>query len=163
LSAIILCAGVLYVAKSSRRPLVWRSSIFLRSRTELYFAARDELRQPYEAAVEEVARGSPSAVGIITGPDDFEYPLWVLLRTRLGTHVQLEHFDVQNESRKCQPEIAQGGALPDEIIVTGSARDLAARPFHPGDIPPGYKPAFVSDPIRVFDKITSRAEKSSLH
>jgi hypothetical protein len=163
LSAIIVCAGVLYVAKSAWRPLVWRSSIFLRSRTDLYFAARSDLRQPYEAAVEEAARGNPSVVGIVTGGDDWEYPLRVLLRRRLGSGAQVEHFDVQNQSRNCQPEIAQGGTSPDKIIVTGSPRDLAPRPSLPGDIPPGYRLAFVSDPIRIFDRVTSRPEKSSPH
>jgi len=114
----------------------------------MYFAKRPELREPFFAAADEIARDKPSTVGLVSGEDDWEYPLRVLVRNRLGEGVQFEHINVQNETRDCLPENKSGSELPKMIVVIGT--------FLPGNVPPGYKRVLSSDPICVLRKTEIR-------
>jgi Dolichyl-phosphate-mannose-protein mannosyltransferase len=142
LSVIAIAIGLLYATKNDTRPLLGHPSILSQSRTDLYFASRPALKEPFVAAAAETARGNPAIIGIVTGVDDWEYPFWVLVRTRMGSQVQFEHINVQNESRNCPPELSAQHGLPDEIVVIGSSV-----PFTP---PLGYQSTFASEPIHVF-------------
>jgi hypothetical protein len=143
-SAIAVLVGLLYATKNDTRPLIEASSVLTQRRTDMYFNSRRELRAPFFAAAKEVARRNPLIVGIISGQDDWEYPFRLLVRKQLGTGVQFEHFNVRNESRNCAPEIMTVDDPPDKIVIIGF--------FVPETLPPGYKAAFVSEPIRVFER-----------
>lgn len=141
-SISILCVGALYAVRNAQRPLIGRPNILIQPREDMYFATRRNIRQPFFAAAAEVARDNPSRVGIITGPDDWEYPFRVLARRRLRPDAQFEHVSVRNESRNCLPEMTSDHSLPRKVVVIGS--------FLPENLPPGYKPVFVSPSIRVY-------------
>jgi Dolichyl-phosphate-mannose-protein mannosyltransferase len=143
-SVMAIAVGLIYATKNDTRPLLGKSNILVQARTDMYFASRPALRDPFVAAAVETARGNPATIGIITGVDDWEYPLRLLVRMRLGTDVQFEHVNVRNESRNCPPEILTAHGLPDKVVVIGF--------FVPELLPSSYKASFVSDSIRVFAK-----------
>ena len=140
-SAIALLIGLVYSIRNHSRPLFGNSSVLTQTRTYMYFANRPKLRGPFFAAAYEIARENPRTVGLVSQEDDWEYPLRLLVRNRLGTAVQFEHVNVQNESRNCQPEIASDPGLPETLVVIGT--------FLPGSVPSGYKVVFASDSICV--------------
>ena len=144
-SAVAICVGLLYATKNDSRALLGRPNVIQCSRVDLYFSDRPAIRGPFLAAAAETARGSPATVGIIAGWDDWEYPFRLFVRSESKTHTQFEHLDVKNESRDCPPEVPSKYILPDKIVVIGS--------YTPESLPPGYKPAFVSEPIRVFERV----------
>ena len=113
----------------------------MQTRTDMYFANRPKLQEPFFAAADEIARENPRTVGLLSQEDDWEYPLRLLVRNRLGTAVQFEHINVPNESRDCQPEIASDHLLPETLVVIGA--------FPPEHVPSGYKTVFASDSICV--------------
>ncbi len=143
-AGLLLFVGVLYATEGEVRPLVGRATILERPRTDLYFAVRSNLREPFIAAAAELARGGATTVGIISGVDDWEYPLRLLVRAGRGSDIQFEHIDVRNPSRNCLPDLPADPGLPDEIVVIGA--------FDPTGIPGGYRPTYVSDAIRVFER-----------
>ena len=144
LAGLLLFVGLVYATRGEVRPLVGTGTVLVRPRTDLYFATRNALRDPFIAAATVLARGGPSTVGIISGLDDWEYPLRLLVRMRGGSNVQFEHISVQNPSRDCPPDIPTNSGLPEKIVVIGA--------FDPKDIPAGYRSAFASDAIRVFER-----------
>jgi Dolichyl-phosphate-mannose-protein mannosyltransferase len=140
---LLLVVGIFYATENEARPLIAEQSILRQSRTSLYFAVKPEHLEPFLAAAAEVVRGNPSRIGLITGVDDWEYPLRVLVRGRQGAAVSFEHVHVRNESRNCPPELTPA-IPPDKIVVIGA--------FQPESVPPGYRAAFESPLIRVFEK-----------
>ena len=143
LAMLLLFVGSFYATAGRERPLVGQATILSQPRTNLYFASKGAIRDPYFAAAAKIARGDPSRIGIISGIDDWEYPLRVLIRARLGKDVRFEHIDVQNPSRYCPPELPPNRGTPDEIVVIGS--------YNPQLIPVGYHSVFTSNEIRVFE------------
>ena len=147
-SIIAILIGLLYATRNDTRPLLGRDTVLAQPRSNLYFASRPTLRQPFLDAADEVARGKPELIGLVTGIDDWEYPFRVLVRMRLGSQPIFEHINVQNESRTCPPETTESFRSPDKIVVIGSPPA-----FTP---PPDYVPTFTSQPIRVFAAHTPR-------
>jgi hypothetical protein len=143
LAVLLLSVGIFYATENEVRPLVGEQSILRQSRTSLYFMARPERLEPFLNAAGAAANGNPSRIGLLTGVDDWEYPLRVLVRAQKGAAIPFEHVDVQNESRNCAPELTPGGP-PDKIVAIGA--------FRPESLPQGYRPAFESPIIRVFEK-----------
>jgi hypothetical protein len=66
-------------------------------RERLSFAARDNLREPTVAAVNEILRFHPANVLLKISDDSWEYPFWVLLKGR-GFQGSIHHAGVQNIS-----------------------------------------------------------------
>jgi hypothetical protein len=143
-AGLLLFVGALYATEGEVRPLVGRATILNRPRTDLYFAVRSNLREPFIAAAAELARGGATTVGIISGINDWEYPLRLLVRMRRGSDVQFEHINVRNPSRDCEADLPADPGLPDKIVVIGA--------FDPKDMPAGYRPSYASDAIRVFER-----------
>jgi hypothetical protein len=82
------------------RPLVGDRSVFSAPRQEQYFIHRPFRREQYEGMARMVKASGCREVGILSGEDDWEYPLWVLLDAVDGRHpaVRVEHVNVQNAS-----------------------------------------------------------------
>lgn len=144
-AALLIVLGFAYATQGQVRPLIGHASILGKPRTDLYFTVRSALRDPFIAAASEIARGGPSTVGIISGLDDWEYPLRLLVRMHSGNDVKFEHFRVQNPSQNCPPDLPEDHGLPQKIVVIGA--------FRSQDLPAGYRAAYVSDAIRVFEHV----------
>ena len=102
--AKILACGLLVLAlpwllSNRSRPLlpIWRfspnASILTTDRVSEYFANRPSLETQYLEAVEVLNQTPCRAIGLVSGGDDWEYPLWVLLH-ETGAQFTIAHIDV---------------------------------------------------------------------
>ena len=142
-AVVLLGVGIFYATENEVRPLVGEQSILKQSRTSLYFTVRPERLGPFLAAAAAAAHGKPSRIGLVTGVDDWEYPLRVLVGAQRGAAVPFEHLDVKNQSRNCAPEL-KPAIPPDRIVMIGA--------YQPESLPQGYRATFESPIIRVFEK-----------
>lgn len=78
-----------------------------------YFSNRYTEYAPYCAICDAVDAGGYKLVGLFTGADDYEYPLWYMLSGKVR---RMEHIAVSNESRI----YADSAFQPDCIIWLGS-------------------------------------------
>ena len=93
----VLYAGSLpWLLLNYNRPLAMRP--FLSgSETDLYFRAREEIREQYHQSVETILRTGCRDIGLALEGDDWEYPLWVMLDPK-GDSFRFRHVRVDNES-----------------------------------------------------------------
>jgi hypothetical protein len=113
--------------ENSHRPLLpssaRRDGILASSADELLFIANPGLRSSYEAATRYVAAQGDRRIGLLIGGDDWEYPIWRLLR-EVGTRdLRIEHLS----------DASPGSARPyplgpfDPTLVITTLVDLPAR------------------------------------
>lgn len=81
------------------------------AREHLYFNPRPEIRDAYIAAADAVAAARPAVVGVHLWQDGWEYPLWVLLRNRMGELPKIVHVLDENDrpiramrETSCEPD-----------------------------------------------------------
>jgi len=115
-------------------------SIWARSGDEILFLARPDLYTPYHCAAVYVAQHGDSQIGLTTGGNDWEYPLWRLLRRLDIKDLRVEHVGMSD------PHLAKPYPLgpfhptvvlstrrvsPPEIMIDGKAwyRDLELPSF----------------------------------
>ena len=97
---------------SDLAPWIVTDTIWQAGRVDDYFLYRPELREPYEFAARRVVDSGSDDVALIQGPDDWEYPLWALLRES-GSSARLRGIRVANSSAELE-----SAAQPDMIICT---------------------------------------------
>lgn len=69
-----------------------------------YFASQPAWGIPYVHAAEALADTGCTDIGFYASNDTWEYPLWTLLREAGRFPVRIEHVNVQNVSRRHQPD-----------------------------------------------------------
>ena len=74
-------------------------SIFSHPRQDQYFAVSPHLRAPYLQAARYVHDLRASRVGLASGGNSFEYPMWVLLKEQ-NPSVDIVHIGVTTASRR---------------------------------------------------------------
>jgi hypothetical protein len=114
LAGALVLAAMPWVVGNQTRPLLGDPSLLRMSATERMFFNRPELRAPYVGAADALTARGCGQVGLVIGGNDWEYPLWVLLRERLGPSVRVEHVAVQNVSRAAA---ATDGPIPCGIVA----------------------------------------------
>jgi hypothetical protein len=92
----LLISASPWVVHNKSRPLTGSWNIFNTSRINLYFSNRIELRDPYTEATDFIRPQKCSQVGLLL--DDWEYPLWVLLRRNNNIGVRITYVGVANNS-----------------------------------------------------------------
>jgi hypothetical protein len=82
-----------------RRPLFspdgYAASIWAMTADEILFIARPQLLASYQAAVRHVVQNKDSRIGLVISGNDWEYPLWRLLREQGLTGLRIEHVAVK--------------------------------------------------------------------
>ncbi len=96
----LLLAALPWGLLNATRPLLGEASVFRVARLEQYFTARPELLVPYLGARERLSSHACREVGLVLGPDDAEYPLWVVLKGSPKPPERIEHVEVGNVSGK---------------------------------------------------------------
>jgi hypothetical protein len=109
LGVMLIVAAVPWVIDNESRPLVgYRvprtaaylpqgANIFTTPRIDLYFAKRHELEAPYSSVAARAQAIACTEIALWSGPDDWEYPLWVLTDRLNGTS-RIDQVMVVNES-----------------------------------------------------------------
>jgi 4-amino-4-deoxy-L-arabinose transferase-like glycosyltransferase len=141
----LLISAFPWVVHNKSRPLTGSSNIFNTSRINLYFSNRKELRDPYTEATDFIRSQKCSQVGLLL--DDWEYPLWVLLRGNNNTGVKIAYVDVANnsaakyESKSIDPFSAS--AIVSVYCEHSKEAAMEAR---------SYNPAWMAGPVKVLLK-----------
>lgn len=86
--------------RDERHPLVGACNIFNTDRASLYFLADQSDGIAYAGAVQDVMGRSCAELGLVTGADGLEYPLWALLKIAGAGPFRIEHVMVENRSAK---------------------------------------------------------------
>ena len=113
ISLFLLCA-LPWVLFNMGRPLLGNKSVFVVPRIDQYFVNRPDLEAPYLQAAAFVHDRKPRTIGLDFSEDDWEYPLWVLLKNRAEDGPEIEHVLVDNPSRRFQKH----PFTPDLILST---------------------------------------------
>lgn len=136
-AALLACAAP-YVLFNKSRPLVaserWetRASVLAGERVAQYFPYDSGRRAGYKVAAEFLSARDCARVGLLLGPDDFEYPLWAYVRALGRPEVRFQHVGVENASalKYAEPPFdafepcalfARGAGLPAELLAGGRA------------------------------------------
>jgi hypothetical protein len=98
------------------RHLLGPDSVVTMPRAAQRFRNHPGLQPVYEAAAGVVEGMGCKRVGLVFGGDGWEYPLWPLLRTRLGDGLRMEHVLVQNASARFAAPVA---SAPCALLVVG--------------------------------------------
>lgn len=63
------------------------------------------LKESYLKLIDRAVNENCYSLGLDTGEDDWEYPIWALMKSQ-NSLVKIKHVNVQNESKKTSPEFA---------------------------------------------------------
>jgi hypothetical protein len=99
-------------------------TVFNSSREEQYFRNRRVLAEPYRAVVAGVDAIHCRNVGLVAGMDDWEYPLWALLRASNDETVPLSHYVTLGRGDPA----AESQGYCAVIVTDGADIDASARP-----------------------------------
>jgi hypothetical protein len=100
LMVLLMVTTLPWVLLNWSRPILGKNSIFTTSRIEQYFKNRPTLADPYIKSAHILADMHCSDVGLLLGGDDWEYPLWMLLREKATSSIYVEHINVSNVSHQ---------------------------------------------------------------
>ena len=142
--ALMICSvpSLLY---SSTKPVLGEVNIFDMSRDDLYFIKRPNLISSYKAAGFAISKKGCLQIGLAIGGDDWEYPLWVLLKNK-NKNARLEHVNVNNVSlMKIGNERQHGDFNPCAILTVGA--EAASEVQVQGET---YLRALPSGPVNLF-------------
>jgi len=117
LMIMLLMMALPWVFFNTSRPLLGKNSIFTTSRIQQYFSNRPSIAKSYLASTQVLSEWNCSDLGLIIGVDDWEYPLWVLLREKTVGAVHLEHVSVTNISKRKYGEIHVSKFTPCAIFT----------------------------------------------
>lgn len=95
LVAVIVIA-VPYIFNNEIRPLIGTNSVFKTERYVQYFNGRKDILISYVSSARAIKQSGCKEIGLNLNPDDYEYPIWVLLRNE---GVTIRHYGVSNFSR----------------------------------------------------------------
>src|SRR4029079_17605623 len=94
----VLCVGALPpLFLNPDRPLVRHRPIYAIPRDERYFVEVRRLYPSYRAATDYIVSTGCHRIGMWSGWNDWEYPLWALLRNR-SFDVEIRHVQVESAS-----------------------------------------------------------------
>ena len=122
LLALLMLASLPSFVFSSTKPMLGANGIFGVSRSHQYFLERPDRQAPYDAAVQVIGDMQCRDVGLMIGGDDWEYPLWVMLKEKIGADLRLEHLNVTNVSAsKRAAQASDRSIVPCAIFVLNAA------------------------------------------
>ncbi len=143
LALILFLGATPWLIGNASRPIFGENSIFAHSREAQYFRNRPDIAASFLQTADYLTAAGCKRVGLITDIDSWEYPLWVLLRNRLGTGVYFEHVNVENASIE--------KALQSESEKLCVVVSMDTQPFDGvlvEDLP--YYPLYRSGPLRIY-------------
>lgn len=109
---IAILMAPLYVLLNVTRPLVGEDSILTSSRAAVRYQPRPQLRQPFAEVVQRIGATGVERVGLVSGIDDWQYPLLRELHVR---DIEVEQVLVTGPSSR----YAEAAPLPDALICLG--------------------------------------------
>ena len=134
-------------------------SVWERSRADLYFSDRPELRKRYLNAVDILVNEGATSIGLVIGGDSWEYPLWTLLRTRMPVMPQIRHI-VPPETAEGLPVTPQAFApqylfVLEQQLAWEKQEEITDDPLRVKELWRAWekKPDEIKAPLRLFKRI----------
>ena len=120
-ACIMILLSSVWVFRNWSRPILARKNVFNTPRIEQRFVNMPHLMQPYSSAVQQLVEGGcDDAVGLIIGPNDWEYPLYPMLKAA-GKRPEIHHTRVQNASERLEDKDRRFDAL----LVIDNGKNVA--------------------------------------
>lgn len=95
---MLLVTAVPVLILNEQKPFVGGRTIFQKSSEELLFQARRNLRQDYVDSTHFIYRHGFKTVGLYHETDEWEYPVWKLLKELTHDQVQIGNYAVHDQS-----------------------------------------------------------------
>ena len=92
--AVLFICAIPYVINCYPRHLLGSKSIFHKPREERYFMMVNQRYKNFALAADRLKDLGCRDIGLVTGEDDWEYPLWPLLQQRGMKNIRIEHIDI---------------------------------------------------------------------
>lgn len=100
-------------------------SIFHTDRERLYFASQMSFHDDYQEITDILLRLGVDTIGLSTGSNDWEYPLWVLTDQQFGSQdIFFENVDVDNQTSRLSISVE---GQPHFIVATNHANIASLR------------------------------------
>jgi len=93
--SVLFVFAIPYVINAYPRHLLGKKSVFKQTREEQYFSMAKSRYKNYAQVADLLVASGCHDIGLVMGADDWEYPLWPLLKDRGMTDMRLEHIDVK--------------------------------------------------------------------
>jgi hypothetical protein len=131
--------------RNPQRMIVGRRTIFKVPRAQQYFAVVPPWYRDYSSAAKVIADTRCYRIGFVSNEDDWEYPLWPLLETRLGRRPVITHVGVTNVSQSLSSAHASDGVC---AIIQIDQSETGERTR----VPMAFVPVWESGVVRVFQR-----------
>jgi hypothetical protein len=142
---VLILASIPSVLCNSARPFIDcddKKSIFTSSRYDQYFVNRPNTKESYLSAADFINIQKCRNIAFTMGEEDWEYPLWVLVRKMGDPIPRIEHVQVANRSGK----IPLVNFAPCILLQSGSDNKLS---FSRGTSNPFKQELSSSSPLRT--------------
>jgi len=93
--SVLVIFSIPYIINSYPRHLAGKKNVFSRTREEQYFSMAQARYVNYANVADRLAASGCQDIGLVTGGDDWEYPIWPLLKSRGLSKMRLEHIEVK--------------------------------------------------------------------
>jgi len=93
IGTILLLLTLPYLQRNPTHPWLVHHNVLQIPREKQYFLDNPTIFPAYSWAADELAAGGIDKIGLRAGPDEWEYPLWVLMHDRLGRWPDIERTD----------------------------------------------------------------------
>jgi len=117
------------IFQNPSRPFLGEKNIFKKERTAQYFASRPDYFRMYEKQAETVNALQCNDIGLMTGIDDWEYPIWVMTKAYGKDDIHFEHLLVDNPSGMLTTDFSPCAILStyllQEEIITYQGKEYA--------------------------------------
>ena len=151
LAAIFFLCSLPWLFYNQTRPVLGADSVFKTDRISSSFATRKDLLAPYLAAASWIVEHRVSTLGLRFGPDDWEYPLWSLIKAQQDHLPRIVHVQVQDVSES----LRRDEPAPDAIVTTTNIESLILKGLT-------YRRAFTRKPLIILEKVRPTEEREVL-
>jgi 4-amino-4-deoxy-L-arabinose transferase-like glycosyltransferase len=103
LIVIVLLSSLPWVLCGNPRPLLGKHSIFTTDRITQYFRTRPDVQSSYQKSARFISNYGCSNIGLAINGNDWEYPIWVLIKKYAKQIPRIEHVQVTNKSKRYTP------------------------------------------------------------
>jgi len=100
---VVLLGSLPWVFNGFPRSLLGKHSIFTTDRLTQYFRSRPKVQVSYQKTARFISELECPNIGLALKGNDWEYPMWVLIKKYTKQMPRIEHVKVLNKSKKYKP------------------------------------------------------------
>lgn len=115
LCVALLLTSIPWFFFNDLRPFFGKQSVFTTSRIDQYFAHRPDLKKSYLMAADWIYRNDLKKIGLLGRHDDWDYPLWALIKLHHGHSIEMRYVDVKGPTA----HISQINFEPQAVVCFG--------------------------------------------